>query len=48
MVSYKRTGSLPKNKKLGYAYRYEYFDIIRLQLLKGGLRLAYVLDEIFK
>jgi hypothetical protein len=39
--------SLPENKNLGYAYRFEYFDIMRLQLLKGGLRLAYVLDEIF-
>ena len=48
LITNKIYTSLPKNKKLGYAYRYEYFDIIRLQLLKGGLRLAYVLDEIFK
>jgi hypothetical protein len=39
---------LPKNTNLGYRYRYENFETIRLQLLKAGLRLAYVLDDIFK
>jgi hypothetical protein len=39
---------LPENINLGYRYRYENFDSIRLQLLKAGLRLAYILDDIFK
>ena len=39
---------LPKDKILGYKYYHENFDIIRLQLLKAGLRLAYTLDQIFK
>jgi hypothetical protein len=39
---------LPENIDLGYRYRYENFDTIRLQLLKAGLRLAYILDDIFK
>ena len=39
---------LPENINLGYRYRYENFDTIRLQLLKAGLRLAYILDDIFK
>lgn len=40
--------TLPKDLDLGYKYRYEHFDTIRLQLLKGGIRLAYVLDQVFK
>lgn len=39
---------LPENTNLGYRYRYQYFDTVRLQLLKAGIRLAYVLDDIFK
>ena len=39
---------LPKGRNLGYRYRYENFDTIRLQLLKAGIRLAFVLDDIFK
>lgn len=34
--------------KLGYAYMYRYTDTVRQQLLKGGLRLAKVLNDIFK
>lgn len=40
--------SLPENKKLGYLYSYDYFKTVRMQLLKGGVRLAALLDDIFK
>lgn len=33
--------------KLGYDYMYEYMDIVRFQLQKGGLRLAALLNDIF-
>lgn len=36
------------DSKLGYAYRYQYLDSLRMQLLKGGLRLAKILDTVFK
>ena len=39
---------LPENRNLGYEYSYENFEIIRYQLLKAGLRLAFILDDIFK
>lgn len=34
-------------EKLGYRYMYDYFDTVRGQLQKGGIRLAKVLNEIF-
>ena len=34
--------------KLGYRYSYEYWDTVENQLLKGGLRLASVLNELFR
>lgn len=40
--------TLPEKKNLGYRYRYEYLDSLRMQLLKGGLRLAFILNEVFK
>lgn len=39
---------LPEDTNLGYEYRYQYIDIVRMQLLKGGIRLAALLDELFK
>lgn len=33
-------------EKLGYTYMYEHFDTVKIQLEKGGLRLAKLLDEI--
>ena len=33
---------------LGFSYSYKYFNIVRLRLLKGGIRLASILDDIFK
>lgn len=47
-ITNKIYNELPKNTNLGYRYRYQNFDTLRLQLLKGGLRLAHLLDEIFK
>ena len=40
--------SLLENKKLGYRYSYHHFKTVRMQLLKGGVRLAALLDDIFK
>lgn len=40
--------TLPENTNLGYRYRYDHFNSVRMQLLKGGVRLAAILDEIFK
>ncbi|WP_224489172.1 S1/P1 nuclease [Robertkochia flava] len=34
-------------EKLGYRYMYDHFDTVRWQLLKGGIRLAALLNEIF-
>lgn len=36
-----------KGDHLGYAYMYQNFDLVRWQLLKGGLRLSTVLNRIF-
>ncbi len=33
--------------KLGYRYMYDYLDVAKMQLQKGGIRLATVLNEIF-
>ena len=35
-------------EKLGYGYMYDWFPVLREQLQKGGLRLASVLNEIYK
>ncbi|MBL7818671.1 MAG: S1/P1 nuclease [Saprospiraceae bacterium] len=35
------------DQKLGYRYNYDYIDMLNLQLLKGGVRLAGVLNDIF-
>ena len=40
--------TLPENINLGYLYQYDHFNTILMQLLKGGIRLAALLDEIFK
>ena len=34
-------------EKLGYEYMYKYFNTVRDQLQKGGVRLAYILNEIY-
>jgi len=38
--------SVEVGEKLGYTYMYEHFDTVKLQLEKGGLRLAKLLDDI--
>ena len=35
------------NDSLGYAYIYDNFDIVKLQLFTAGVRLASTLNEIF-
>ncbi|THD65658.1 S1/P1 Nuclease [Robertkochia marina] len=40
-------GSVRVGEKLGYRYMYDHFDSLRWQLLKGGIRLASLLNEIF-
>ena len=35
-------------EKLGYRYMYDYMDTVRMQLQKGGIRLAVLLNEIYK
>jgi hypothetical protein len=35
-------------EKLGYEYMYQHFNTIKEQLQKGGIRLAKVLNEVFK
>lgn len=35
-------------EKLGYKYMYENFGLVRSQLQKGGIRLAKVLNDLFK
>ena len=33
---------------LGFLYKHKYLDTVKLRLLKGGIRLASILDDIFK
>ena len=40
--------SVEVGEKLGYSYSYKYWDTVEQQLLKGGVRLAAVLNGIFK
>lgn len=40
--------SLPENRNLAYRYSYDHFETVRMQLLKAGVRLAALLDDIFK
>lgn len=37
-----------QDEKLGYKYSYENFPTLQKQLQKGGIRLALVLNEVFK
>ncbi|MDX1315298.1 MAG: S1/P1 nuclease [Eudoraea sp.] len=39
--------SVEVGEKLGYSYSYKYWPIVEQQLLKGGVRLAEVLNDIF-
>ena len=40
--------TLPENINLGYLYQYNHFNTVQMHLLKGSVRLAALLDEIFK
>ena len=40
--------SVAVGEKLGYQYGYKYWSTVEVQLQKGGLRLAKVLNELFK
>lgn len=40
-------GSVNTGEKLGYAYMYIYFPVVRTQLQTGGIRLAKILNDIF-
>lgn len=39
--------SAGKGEKLGYSYSYEYWNTVEIQLQRGGLRLAKILNQIF-
>ncbi|QWX84447.1 S1/P1 nuclease [Cellulophaga sp. HaHaR_3_176] len=41
-------GSVEVGEKLSYKYSYKYWSLVEKQLQKGGLRLAKVLNEVFK
>lgn len=41
-------GITQAEQKLGFRYNYEYIEIVNQQLLKGGVRLAGLLNEIFR
>lgn len=38
----------PANSKLEYPYQYRYMPVVKMQLQKGGLRLAATLNTLFK
>lgn len=47
-LSEKVYASVEVGEKLGYRYMYDWFPVVRDQLQKGGLRLASVLNEIYR
>ena len=40
--------SVNNEDRLSYDYAYKYTDVVELQLQRGGLRLAVILDQIFR
>src|SRR5690606_522028 len=44
----KAYASVEIGEKLSYRYMYDWFPVVREQLQKGGIRLAHVLNEIYK
>ena len=44
----KKVYDLPENHKIGYRYAYDNWEIVELRLLQAGVRLAGVLNEIYK
>jgi len=47
-ISRKIYKNTPADSKLSYRYNYEWVSTVNSQLLKGGVRLAGILNEIFK
>ncbi len=47
-LSKKVYDSVEIGEKLGYRYMYDWFPVVQEQLQKGGIRLAQVLNEIYK
>ncbi|MCF4100995.1 S1/P1 nuclease [Gillisia sp. M10.2A] len=47
-LSEKVYNSVEVGEKLGYQYMYDWFPVVGEQLQKGGIRLASVLNEIYK
>ncbi|NER09174.1 S1/P1 nuclease [Muriicola jejuensis] len=41
-------GSVTPGERLGYRYKYVYWETVERQLLKGGVRLAAVLNDLFR
>lgn len=39
--------NLPDNNRIGYEYRYANYDLVKKQLVKAGVRLAGVLNDIY-
>jgi hypothetical protein len=39
---------VPDNAKLSYAYSYNYFNIVELRIAQAGVRLAGIVNEIYK
>jgi hypothetical protein len=39
---------LPENGRLGYQYSFNYFDIVELRVAQAGVRLAGLVNEIYK
>ncbi|MFN2261931.1 MAG: S1/P1 nuclease [Psychroflexus sp.] len=39
--------SAGQNEKLSYRYMYDWFDVLKMQLHKSGIRLAKILNEIY-
>ncbi|NJB81326.1 S1/P1 nuclease [Wenyingzhuangia aestuarii] len=47
-IALKVYGAVKENDTVGYEYMYYNFPMVKKQLQKGGVRLAFVLDEVFK
>lgn len=47
ILTMKVYNSAKAEENLSYRYMYDYFDSVKVQLQKGGLRLAKVLNELF-
>jgi len=40
--------AIPENNRLSYKYAYDNFDVVKLRVLQAGVRLARVVNEIYK